>query len=611
MTMYNPHHNTSHNTYPVIEALPAAAVSILESLVDKTRIVVDASLFQHPNVTLVHAFMRTLSDILAAKGQKVCVLEETYGSLTHLCTLNPHAPNLKAGKDWFEYMKNVHQLNIQPKMYFPSQPDRFVPPKQASLLQASQGILLDRSKDKPMVVISSDKKLCDWLTMFQASNTKKGSLDNGYGLPAFSFYVNRFGSISEYRSQVAVENPVPTFEQYLQARQAAAQQADQPAPRYAQPVQQQAYQQPAAPHGHQAHQPVHHYAQPGQQQAITPPIQQAQRSSLRLTSIPDNKFHEPLPCSPGTRVKGAGGAAYTLGQALGSGAEGAVYELKDNPGLCAKVFTRLSYRKLRKIQHMTSKKVQGAILPLEVLTDVNNVPVGYTMQRVEGISLARVLENSPTNWNRAEMVAAASALCTIHKNLAQEGMIPTDGNLENVLCCRDTNHNYRGSRVLLIDCDAFQVQLMSGEVLPGDGQHPTLLPPQLDVLTTDTIMHAEDHAYLLTEVAFLLCMGGVHPFLAANDDDDNPVQLSKDGLFPYSFGDIPATRAEAYAACETRFSLMPPAVQKLYVEQFSLNSTRRGKVTVDELCNAMKQYERSLMSRGVDPLLLSLEPEAA
>ena len=52
-------------------------------------------------------------------------------------------------------------------------------------------------------------------------------------------------------------------------------------------------------------------------------------------------------------------------------------------------------------------------------------------------------------------------------------------------------------------------------------------------------------------------------------------------------------------------------MQKLYVEQFSLNSTRRGKETVDELCNAMKQYERSLMSRGVDPLLLSLEPEAA
>ena len=212
------------------------------------------------------------------------------------------------------------------------------------------------------------------------------------------------------------------------------------------------------------------------------------------------------------------GNAVELGNLIGKGGEGNVYEVLGNSSAVAKIYhdKPLSEEQFCKLDWMVGKRTSSlskiAAWPESVLRDRRgNEPCGLIMPKVDKSrqlhelygTTNRRLHFPEVRWHH--LLLASRNLAAAFHTLHEQGIVVGDVNQGNLM----VNHNYQ---VRFIDCDSFQV-------VDGDRTFycpvgtPHFTPPELQSQSLGGVQRTTQHdAFGLAVLIFHLIFVGRHPF---------------------------------------------------------------------------------------------------
>jgi len=291
-----------------------------------------------------------------------------------------------------------------------------------------------------------------------------------------------------------------------------------------------------------------------------------------------------------------------LGRELGRGGEGAVFELPDQPRLVAKVYHQppdaAKQDKLRLMAAGVDARLREyAAWPEQTLHRAGDgAVIGFTMQRIDKrlpvhmvYSPAQRRELFPkARWDFLLFVARnlAAAFDTLHDH----GHVLGDVNQGNALVGED-------SRVILIDCDSFQVKF-------GDALHRCgvgvghFTPPELQGITAfDEVTRTANHDnFGLALLIFHLLMGGRHPYSGVPQRDDVGHALETDiRAFRYAYAKDARTRLLTPPPRSVPIDVLPPALVPLF-EQAFLERGAQSRPTATDWMTALDAVRARLKS---------------
>lgn len=223
---------------------------------------------------------------------------------------------------------------------------------------------------------------------------------------------------------------------------------------------------------------------------------------------------------PGTPLTGS--ARYTLGTRIGGGGEGAIYRIRENAGLAAKIYFQAppeaTLRKLVKLLAMRKQIVTNhTAWPLELLREVwGAAPVGFLMPLVADAQPLHMMIN-PADRRRSSPDAGFAVLVDIAVNIARmvqsvhaNDVVIGDLSAANILLRPDTT-------VCLIDCNSLQVGTKADNLRCLVGLDD-MIPPELQGRKLAEVHRTPNHdAFPLAVLLFQLLCFGRHPHAAAGD----------------------------------------------------------------------------------------------
>lgn len=207
-----------------------------------------------------------------------------------------------------------------------------------------------------------------------------------------------------------------------------------------------------------------------------------------------------------------------LGDEVGRGGEGSVFEVDGNPSLVVKVYhkTPLPDELVAKLRAMsaiwTPDLEKIAAWPRTVLFDpVHHKPVGLLMSKMEGAKQLHELYGTTNRrrhfpdagWHHLVLAArnAAAAFNTLHS----VGIVVGDVNQGNLLV--DSKMCVR-----MIDCDSFQIT-HEGKTYSCPVGSPHFTPPELQGQRLRDVVRTMDHdRFGLAALIFHLLFVGRHPY---------------------------------------------------------------------------------------------------
>ncbi len=211
------------------------------------------------------------------------------------------------------------------------------------------------------------------------------------------------------------------------------------------------------------------------------------------------------------------GQTVHTGRQLGTGGEGAVFEISGDSHYVAKIYHRpVEADKAEKLRLMASQAsdemTKFAALPVATLSTNRNGSVsGFVMPRVTGHSeihtlyspAQRKLRFPDKDWGFLIHVAmnCAASFDALHR----KSLVIGDVNQGNVLVSSQ-------GTVFLIDCDSFQL-ISGGRLYPCEVGVPHFTPPELQGQSFRRMRRTSNHDLfgLAVLVFHLLCMGR-HPY---------------------------------------------------------------------------------------------------
>jgi DNA-binding helix-hairpin-helix protein with protein kinase domain len=277
----------------------------------------------------------------------------------------------------------------------------------------------------------------------------------------------------------------------------------------------------------------------------------------------------------GDAIHSADGRLAALGRELGRGGEGVVFDLPAQPSLVAKLYHQTpdaaKQAKLRLMaEHIDSPLRDYAAWPEDTLHDESGAVIGFTMQRIEGRHPIHMLY-SPAQRRETFPQARFDFLVFVARNIAaafatlhEHGHVLGDVNQGNVLVGAD-------SRVILIDCDSFQIQV--GDELhrcPVGIAHFT--PPELQSIASfEDITRTPNHdAFGLALLIFHLLMGGRHPYSGVPLAEHIGESLEADIRdFRYAYASDAAKRLIAPPPKSVPIESLPAEIVDLFEQAFS------------------------------------------
>lgn len=287
------------------------------------------------------------------------------------------------------------------------------------------------------------------------------------------------------------------------------------------------------------------------------------------------------------------GRRVTLGQRIGSGGEGAVYEVGSDH--VAKIYHKAPdadrINKLRLlVQRARASILKVAAWPDEVLLDATGRRViGFVMPRVNGrhevyklyTPVSRKLAFPSADFRF--LVYAARNLAIAVSEVHQAGAVIGDLNERNVLVGDD-------ARVVLIDCDSFQVH-DNGRVFRCPVGQPNYTAPELQGTPfADVDRSPESDAFALAILVFQLLFLARYPFVTALLDGGEVA--IEDAIRRYLFAWAPDASHRGVAPPPQAIPLnIAGPVSNLFVDAFSAH--RRRPVPADWLV-ALSELERGL-----------------
>lgn len=300
------------------------------------------------------------------------------------------------------------------------------------------------------------------------------------------------------------------------------------------------------------------------------------------------------------------GRQAVLGNKLGRGGEGEVFELRDRQEFVVKIYHQaVGAAKTTKLRGMTAlsspQLVKVAAWPVDTVHRGSGGPLcGIVMPRVKDAFPAHSIYspkqrrvNLPdTDWRFLVRAArnATAALHTIHVH----GHVVGDINQNGFLVGKD-------STVRLIDCDSFQVAVANQihKCLVGV---PEFTPPELHGASFEQIARTRHHdGFGLAVLVFHFLFMGRHPFVGkfSGAGDMTIERAIREGRFAY--GKRAATRQMSPPPGALPLDATSPSLAELFERAFALEGAQRGRPRADEWTEALDALFKDLASCRADP----------
>jgi DNA-binding helix-hairpin-helix protein with protein kinase domain len=304
----------------------------------------------------------------------------------------------------------------------------------------------------------------------------------------------------------------------------------------------------------------------------------------------------------------AHGRLIALGKELGSGGEGAVFEVGDDPRLAAKIYHRpldaAKADKLRAMAALASPELTAfASWPLAVLHNGQpNLVSGIVLPRVKDHDeihklyspAQRKFEYPDKDW--AFLVHAAMNCAAAFDAIHGQSHVIGDVNQGNVLV------SPRGT-VFLIDCDSFQVHA-DGRLFLCDVGVPQYTPPELQGQGFRGLARTVNHdRFGLAVLIFHLLFMGRHPFAGRfAGPGDMPIEQAI-AEYRYAFSGDAAALYMAPPPQTLPIDQIAPQVAPLFERAFDRGSEHPdARPTAEEwhnvLAGMLKQLQACQVDRG-------------
>lgn len=286
-----------------------------------------------------------------------------------------------------------------------------------------------------------------------------------------------------------------------------------------------------------------------------------------------------------------------LGERLGRGGEGEVYEVEGEPSLVAKLYLKdISHERAEKLrvmpQLLTPKLAALTAWPHDVLKGRGDRVVGFLMPRISANDIHKVYGPKSrqqifpqADWRLLVRAAlnTARAFAVVH----EAGFLVADVNHGGVMVTADAT-------VRLIDCDSFQVTA-GAKTFPCEVGVEEFTPPELQGAAFRGLVRTANHDnFGLAVLIFQLLMLGRHPFAGRHR-----------GKGDLSIGEAIAQFKYAYSRDKARTLMEPPPytapvlvagqeIAQLWEQAFApAGNQPRGRPTAEAWVLALKKLEKS------------------
>ncbi|HBJ35304.1 MAG TPA: hypothetical protein DDZ51_11230 [Planctomycetaceae bacterium] len=240
---------------------------------------------------------------------------------------------------------------------------------------------------------------------------------------------------------------------------------------------------------------------------------------------------------PGLQSLQAGESVYdshhkpvVLEKQLGSGGEGVVFQT-DRPGIVCKIYhcDRITPFAEEKIRLMVSRPIKHSAIcwPAEIISDKSGQFRGFLMPTAAGQSLAETLflpaiwtENQP-NWTRRESVALAIAILDVVAYLHRFNILIGDINPANILITP-------AGRVQFVDCDSYQI-----EGFPCPVGSVDFVAPEIQGQNFGQFLRTPEHElFAVATLLFMIMLPGKAPY--SHQGGSNGADNIRAMHFPYN-----------------------------------------------------------------------------
>ena len=268
------------------------------------------------------------------------------------------------------------------------------------------------------------------------------------------------------------------------------------------------------------------------------------------------------------------GAALLLDKEIGSGGEGTVYAILNQPHLAAKIYKNPEIDKIEKLKQMISitneELLRYTTWPLELIKEKNSGKVvGFLMHKLQGKKELHNLYN-PASRNKDFPKANWKFLLTVSRNIAvafhnvhKYGHVIGDVNQKNILVGED-------GKVILIDCDSFQITTLNKKYLCKVGV-PEFTSPELQGKNLSHIDRTPTHdSFGLSVLIFHLLFGGRHPFIGKPINDKVGESTQEDiKNFRFAYGNNSKLKGFLPPPKSVSPSITTPNIMKMFEISFS------------------------------------------
>lgn len=286
-----------------------------------------------------------------------------------------------------------------------------------------------------------------------------------------------------------------------------------------------------------------------------------------------------------------------LGEKLGSGGEGEVYRVADQPNLAVKLYNETvrfdRELKVRQMVKMIPIKYRKSciVFPLDIVTS-NNQFVGFTMDVVNGYKPIHLLF-TPKSRSYEFPYADYRFILRVAKNVAlaiaqvhQTGCVIGDINQSGILISE------KDATVKLIDTDSFQFS-SDGSLYPCEVGMEDYTPPELQGQSLKgkkrTISHDN---FGLAIIIFQLLFMGMHPYAGRCSQKDLTMgEAIKENRFAYSL--IRSKETETIPAKNAlTLDLFPEYIRQAFENSFGTNFNAR--TDAKQWISILTQFEKDL-----------------
>ncbi|MGN1411197.1 MAG: hypothetical protein ACI4WH_01635 [Oscillospiraceae bacterium] len=300
-----------------------------------------------------------------------------------------------------------------------------------------------------------------------------------------------------------------------------------------------------------------------------------------------------------------------LGKEHGKGGQAKIYECLTTDGYpliyknhecVAKIysegqFSERDYQKLLKIINFVQQldensldkdddkeSLKSIVFPLSIISNYDNQPVGYIMEKVSGINIDTIVSNRTqllqnlSNWNRMHLAELCKTIVKTIRTLHKWGIIVGDISGANILL------NPASHEIYFIDVDSYQIENFCSPVYTPGFLSKEQIELQEKGLTYNDYSRIEaDDDFALAILIFKILMLGKHPYEGRTILDVN--EAYKAQLFGYQFGGRILANGELSDENHQRlWRFLPYGIKAMLFCSLSPYITEDGITRVTNLC---------------------------